>query len=196
MGSSCRYSHTFFDTHRIDALLQDAVSECGYQDFRPLIEVEYISNSTGSRMWRVTFRCIISGYQQKTTPQPVVVTAADLNVAFALLETQFAAGSGRPKPPPTTQNGPTGDAHQRSSVCCLLDQLLIGELDLLCIWLDLVCKTLDIDESLSWTLPSTLSPKHLRQCTCPARAVIPVATDTLYSTADSTTIVYLPAIFC
>lgn len=103
-----------FDAQRVDTLLDEAVQERGYKDYRPLIEIEYLRQSSRPEpMWRVTLRCIVGGYQQKVSPQPVVATGADLNSAFRLLERQFAASSGKPQ-------GPTPQAdfssHRRSSV--------------------------------------------------------------------------------
>lgn len=121
LGRACRYSHTMFDTHRIDALLGEAVCERGYRDYRPLIEVEYLrqanpagDNEAGSvALWRVTLRCIVGGYQQKAAPQPVVVTSQDLNTAFKLLEGQFAASSGKPQP--QTPGARPYSTHSRNS---------------------------------------------------------------------------------
>ena len=117
-----------FDTHRIDALLEEAVSERGYRDYRPLIEVEYLrrkdtvggSDAGSAMVWRVTLRCVVGGYQ-KAAPQPVVVTSQDLNMAFRLLEGQFAASSGKPQPKMPSSQGFSN--HHRSSVRLVLFRL-------------------------------------------------------------------------
>jgi hypothetical protein len=122
-GSSCKYSHTLFDTNRIEKLLEEAVTERGYHEFRPILEIEYVSrqNPHGAMncMWRVTLRCVL-GYHQKTAPQAVVVTSADLTTAVRLIEKQFAASSGKPQNPqtPNAQN----NANHRSGppVWCLM----------------------------------------------------------------------------
>ncbi|EKM61637.1 uncharacterized protein PHACADRAFT_248358 [Phanerochaete carnosa HHB-10118-sp] len=118
LGRGCRYSHTLFDMHRIDALLDEAVGERGYRDYRPLVEAEYVratgtNGDAGAMLWRVTLRCIVGGYQQKASPQPVVVTAQDLNTAFRLLEGQFAASAGKPQP--ATSGAQAYSSHHRSS---------------------------------------------------------------------------------
>ena len=117
-GPSCSYSHTLFDTQRVEELLAEAVRERGYKDYRPLIEIEYLRQAARTEpMWRVTLRFIVGGYQQKPSPQPVVATGMDLNSAFTLLERQFAASSGRPQ---GQQETPQADfsSHRRSSVSC------------------------------------------------------------------------------
>ncbi|KIP03207.1 hypothetical protein PHLGIDRAFT_121802 [Phlebiopsis gigantea 11061_1 CR5-6] len=115
-GHSCTYSHTLFDTTRVEQLLAEGVQERGYKDYRPLIEIEYLRQA-GPRpdpMWRVTLRCIVGGYQQKASPQPVVATGTDLNSAFSLLERQFAASSGKPQEQQGTPQAGFSN-HRRSS---------------------------------------------------------------------------------
>ncbi|GJE89630.1 hypothetical protein PsYK624_057340 [Phanerochaete sordida] len=112
-GAACRYSHTLFDTHRVDALLAAAVREHGYGDYRPLVEAECVRPAGApALLWRVTLRCVVGGYQQKAAPQPVVVTAPDLNTAFRLLEGQFAASTGSPLP---ATPSPPFSGHRRHS---------------------------------------------------------------------------------
>ncbi len=101
-GNTCRFSHSLFDTKRVESLLEEAVTERAYKEFRPILEIEYIGRqgNTGevTCTWRVTLRCVL-GYHQKTAPQPVVVTGVDLHIAMRMLERQFAASSGKPQPP-------------------------------------------------------------------------------------------------
>lgn len=118
-GTACRYSHAYFNTSRVERLLEDAVSECGYKEFRPILEVEYVARHEGvgqvTCMWRVTLRCVL-GYHQKATPQPVVVTSADLNTAMRMLERQFAASAGRPQPAPPPRPSPHSNRSRGASV--------------------------------------------------------------------------------
>lgn len=109
-SGSCRFSHTMFDVSRVDVLMDEAVKERGYKDHRPLLEIEYMGRPGEKPMWRVTLRCIVS----YSAPEPVVVTATDLNTAFRLLERQFAGSSGKPQasPPPQAHT----NAHRRAYV--------------------------------------------------------------------------------
>lgn len=116
-GASCRFSHSLFSTDRIERLLERAVEEGGYKDFKPICEVEYVGRRDSTRplspVWRVTVRCVL-GYHQKTAPQPIVVTSDNLNTAMRLLEGQFTRGSGK-APPPQGQAGPAGGSHRTRS---------------------------------------------------------------------------------
>ncbi|KAI0095125.1 hypothetical protein BDY19DRAFT_916391 [Irpex rosettiformis] len=118
-GTSCRFSHTLFDAKRIETLLDEAVTERGYKEFKPILEIEYVGrqNPTGevTIVWRVTLRCVL-GYHQKTAPQSVVVTGTELHVAMRLLERQFAASSGKPQfPEPSNPQGARTRTNQGTS---------------------------------------------------------------------------------
>lgn len=126
---ACTYSHTLFDTHRIEALLDEAVENRGYKEYKPTVEIEYVARRAASGdvtcVWRITLRCVL-GYHQKSAPQPVVVTSAELNNAMRLLEQQFSASSGTSQP--STPNAKAqrraraaGAHHRRgSSVSCFV----------------------------------------------------------------------------
>jgi len=119
--ASCGFSHTLFDTKRIELLLSEAITERGYSEYRPILEIEFVGRRDAAGqvtcVWRVTLRCVL-GYHQKAAPQPVVITSADLNTAMRLLERQFAGSSGRTpsssQPQTQTNTSPrAGSGHRR-----------------------------------------------------------------------------------
>lgn len=117
-GASCGYSHTMFNTKRVEQLLDEAVTNGGYKDYKPTLEVEYLGKQSAvgspSFMWRVTLRCVL-GYHQKSAPQPVVVTSADLHTAMRLLEGHFSASSGKAQAQANSRSRGHGGRHRSAA---------------------------------------------------------------------------------